>query len=286
MNKHLMSSSSVWHHAVPGLVIASLLLASCAPEPTESRITADTIGLSGHDPAQIIRHRDLARTLMTQPLADAGGRISASIAALLVDDSRRQMFGFFVACALPEDAVLVGTVGDFGDIEFFGGHGLAPQWRTGPLNLDGQRWVSACLFAKLNEEQLHIGLSLRGPHLGLALLDGESEAFPLEEAAFYGNMFVPLNQDLQWYTCRGRDLAAGARGDLDNRDCSVPDPNKPGLTKCGLTWTGDCLFAAQRACESFVTNGTYYRRCHTAPSQNGQLQGALFEQVITVFVQD
>jgi len=126
MNDHLMSRS-----AVLGLLIASLL-ASCtqAPAAAESVVTANAIALSGHDPGQLVANRPLARTLMTQPLADAQGRISPSIAALLVDDGRRQMFGFFVACALPEDAMLVGEVGEFGDIEFFGGHGLAPQGYT------------------------------------------------------------------------------------------------------------------------------------------------------------
>jgi len=266
------------------VLIASLLLASCAQAPTESRVTANAIGLSGHEASQIISNRDFARTIMVQPLADAQSRISPATAALLADGSAREVFSHFVACALPGDVTLVATI-DNVDLEFFGDHGLAPQWRTSPLNLVGQRWVSACMFAKLNGQDLHVPLSLRGPNLGLALLEAEAEVFTLEDSAYYGNLFVPQDQDIQWYTCRGRDLAAGTQGDLANRDCGVPDPNKPGLTKCGLFYAGDCgSFAAERACESFVTNGTYYRRCHTAPSENGVFQGAVFEQVITTFV--
>src|SRR6185295_18886679 len=117
MNKNLVRSSSVWHHenreplqragvgswrhAVPRVLIASLLLASCAQAPTESRVTANAIGLSGHEASQIISNRDFARTIMVQPLADAQSRISPATAALLADGSAREVFSHFVACALP-----------------------------------------------------------------------------------------------------------------------------------------------------------------------------------------
>jgi hypothetical protein len=263
-------------------LLASLLLASCTQAPTESRITANAIVGDGLEASELIATRTFTATLIAQPLADAQSRISPGTAAALSDPSTREVFSHIVGCALPADATLVATIDGF-DIEFFGGLGLAPQWRTGPLNVAGQRWVSACMFAKLNGNGVHIPISIRGPNVGLALGDGERDAFTLEEGAFYGNMFGPLGQPMQWYACRGRDLAAGTAGDLVNRGCAAPDPNKPSLTKCGLFFAGDCgSFAADQACESFSTTGTYYQRCHTAPIHNGP-SGA-FDQVITTFV--
>src|ERR1043165_962611 len=57
---------------------------------------------------------------------------------------------------------------------------LTPEWRTSSLSLQGQQWVSACMFAKLNAADVHLPVSLRGPNFGLALVDGGAEAFPLE----------------------------------------------------------------------------------------------------------
>jgi hypothetical protein len=267
-------------HAVSRLLIAPLLLASCAQAPTDSVVTSDVIGLDGHDASPF------ARTLMTQPLADLTGRISPGIAAALADDATRETFSHFVACALPADVTLVGMI-DGQDIEFFGDHGLTPEWRDSSLSVSGQRWVSACMFAKLNAADIHMPVSLRGPNLGLALLEGEAEAFPLEEGAYFGNLFVPLDQPIQWYACRGRDQAAGDQGTLQIHDCSEPDPNKPSITKCGLSYAGDCgNFSAHPACEEFLVKGTYYKRCHTAPSSSGGFQGAVFEQVVTLFLLD
>jgi len=75
-----------------------------------------------------------------------------------------------------------------------------------------------------------------------------------------------LNQPIQWFACRGKDQAAGETGGLGDRDCAEPDPQNPGFTLCGFVFAGDCgSFAADRTCESFSTNGTFYRDCHTSP---------------------
>jgi len=296
MTKDLMTSSSVWHredrarplhpHESSSLVllIASSLLASCAQPPAESRTMSDVAMLDRLNTKVIIDNRANALPLIAHPLADAQSRVSSSAAALLASSTGIELFSFFVACALPADVTLLATINN-AEFEFFGDLGLAPQWRSGPLDLAGQRWVSACVFARVNAYDLAVGLSGRGPSLGLAADDDERAAFSLEEGAFYGNLFVPLIQPIQWFACRGRDEAAGQAGDLTNRDCADQDPAKPSLTLCGFVFTGDCgSFAAERACESFSSNGTYYRRCHTAPTQNGQWQGDVFEQVITTFV--
>jgi hypothetical protein len=273
-------------HAVSRLLIAPLLLASCAEAPTDAVVTSNVIGIDGHHPSDIVKIRPFATTLVTQPLADVTGRISPSIAAALADNTTRGTFSQFVACALPADVTLVATI-DGQDLEFFGDHGLTPEWRNSSLSESGQRWVSACMFAKLNASDVHLPVSLRGPNLGLALVEGEADAFPLEEGAYFGNLFGPLDQPLQWYACRGKDQAARDTGVFHLHDCSEPDPNKPGITKCGLFYAGDCgNFSAHPACEAFLVNGTYYKRCHTALASSGGFGGAVFDQVVTLFLPD
>jgi hypothetical protein len=273
-------------HASSRLLIAPLLLSACAQAPTDSVVTSNVIALDGHRASAILKIRPFARSLMIQPLADPTGRISPAIAAALADDTTRETFSHLVACALSADVTLVATI-DGQDLEFFGEHGLTPEWRNSSLSVSGQRWVSACMFAKLNAADVHMPVSLRGPNLGLALVEGEAEIFPLEEGAYFGNLFVSLDQPIQWYACRGRDQAAGDQGSLHIHDCSEPDPNKPSLTKCGLFYAGDCgNFSAHPACEEFVVSGTYYRRCHTAPASNGGPQGAVFNEVVTLFLLD
>jgi hypothetical protein len=259
-----------------------LLLASCAQAPAESRSTANVITGDGLDTSVIIANRTDANKLIAGALADAQSTVTPNAGPLLATDSGRVLFSFMVACALPADATLVATI-DGNEFDFLGELGLAPQWRTGPLDLTGQRWVSACLFARVNAHDVSIPISARGPNLGLAVSDDERAEWTLEEGAFYGNMFGAPDQPIQSFACRGRDLAVGEHGDLADRGCAEPDPAKPSLTRCGFVFTGDCgSFAANPACESFSSRGTYYQRCHTAPI--AAHRGDVFEQVITTFV--
>ncbi|MBC7975126.1 MAG: hypothetical protein H7138_09090 [Myxococcales bacterium] len=187
-----------------------------------------------------------------------------------------------VGCALPADVTLVATIQGT-DFEFFGDLGLARSWLRGPLDREGQGWVSACIFSRVNANEVAIPISLRGPNPNLDVIEEEREGWSLEEGAFYGNLFGPANQPIQWYACRGKDQAAGESGGLVDRDCAEPDPENPGFTQCGFIYAGEC----ESACERFSENGTFYRRCHTAPQASGHhgcSDDRTFRQVITTFV--
>jgi hypothetical protein len=128
----------------------------------------------------------------------------------------------------------------------------------------------------------------------------EREKYPLEEGAFYGNVFVPLDQPIVWIACRGADQAAGEFGGLVDRDCAEPDPAHPGLTVCGFTFAGDCASftgeTGDAVCEQFSENGEngeFYRRCHSEPidgprqdadEEHGRGRGDVFREVITTYV--
>jgi hypothetical protein len=228
-----------------------------------------------------------------------------SAGELLATTDGREIFALIVSCAMPEDVTLTATV-DGTDFDFFGELGLAPQWLTRRLGTEGQRWVSACIFARVNGHESAIPISMRGSNRALAVDDDERGEWALEEGAFFGNFFGRLDRPMQWFACRGKDQAQGESGGLADRDCAEPDPENPGFTRCGMVFVGDCgRFAADHACESFSNRGTFYRACHTdaiARPGTGCAQdlaedgdddfaglshrrdGRVFDEVITTFV--
>lgn len=204
---------------------------------------------------------------------------------LVASEPGREVLSFIVGCALPGTVAVQATVADT-TFEFYGEAGMAPGWIDGPLDMIQQRWVSACMFARMNAHEVALAVSMRGPHPSLGTDVDERDAFTLQEGAFFGNYFTPRGQPIEWYACRGSDQAAGDHGDLQFRQCAEPDPARAGLTKCGFNYAGECGQAAlSRACETFSNGGTYYQRCRA--STIGKRQSPfepVFSQVITTYM--
>jgi hypothetical protein len=248
---------------------------------TSNRITGNRI--TGN---RVEASRVAASRLATAQLASGRFKINMAVAGtLLATADGREVFSLIVNCALPGDMTLVGTVAGT-MFEFPGELGLAPQWKDAALDPIGQHWVSACIFSRINARDVALPISVRGPHPALATTRDERAAFPLEEGAFFGNLFVPLIQPIQWFACRGKDQARGETGGLVDRDCTEPDPAHPGLTQCGFFFAGDCGdFAAKRSCEDFSQSGRFYERCHAQPFRLFPgLGDRVFPEVITTFV--
>ncbi|MBL0213838.1 MAG: hypothetical protein IPQ07_08140 [Myxococcales bacterium] len=197
----------------------------------------------------------------------------AGVGELLQTAEGQELLSYIVSCALPEGQVLVApnpahatNPAEPENLEFFGEVGLAARWIDRPLDKVGKRWVSACLYARVNANNVTVPISLRGPHAGLATDAAEVANWPLEEGAFYGDYFRPVNEPIIWVACRGKDQAAGETGGLADRDCAEPDPAHPGLTYCGFTYAGDCGDYAPpkspHACGHFSSNG-YWVSCKT-----------------------
>src|ERR1041384_3967525 len=254
------------------LPIAALsLLVACVVAPNESTSSSDIVAVNRIAVNRIAVNRIAVNRIAVNRIAVnriAVNRLSVNLLTardLLATVEGRELFSLIVSCALPDTITLVATV-DGTDFEFFGEIGLAPQWINHRLDREGQRWVSACMFARVNAQELFIPISMRGPDRQLAADADERAQWTLEEGAFYGNVFGPVNEPIQWFACRGRDLAAGEAGDLARRDCAKPDPANPGFTLCGFVFAGDCgNFAGDQACEVFSPTGTFYRACHTPP---------------------
>lgn len=176
-----------------------------------------------------------------------------------------ELFSFVVSCALPTGTTLVVPSHPiWGTLNFEGEIGLAPRWETRPMTNSDQRWVSACLLARVNNNDVTVQVSLRGPDDALDTDAAERAAWSLEEGAFFGDVFQPDDRPLEMYSCRGRDQASGPEtGDMDSRDCAEPDPAHPGMSLCGMTWAGDCADFAPPAnnfaCETQIDG--YYVNC-------------------------
>jgi hypothetical protein len=209
----------------------------------------------------------------------------AAANTLLATPEGREVFTVLVECALPDDITLVATVGGK-EFEFVGEFDLASQWLDRPLDRSGQGWVSACVFSKVNAHDVSVEVSFRGPRAGLATVRNERRDFSVEEGAFFGNLFVPLDRPIDWFACRGEGQAGGEFGGLINRDCAEPDPAHPGLTQCGFNFAGDCGdFAKDHACELFVDRPGFYLGCHTAPiHRRSRHDDRVFFEVVTTFV--
>lgn len=214
---------------------------------------------------------------------------------LLATEDGREVLTYAVSCALPGDITLEATVAGT-TYEFPGGIGLAPEWLDHRLKKEGQRWVTACLLARVNQHATAEEISLRGAHPALTISPDEALLYSVEEGAFYGNLFTKPKKPPIEVACTGRDQALfGEVGGLVLRDCAEPDPNNPGFTKCGFTYAGHCAdftpdFPSPYACEAFgpgdpplADHGSFYSDCHDEPGLGTWPHTKEFEEVITTF---
>jgi hypothetical protein len=265
------------------VIFALLAFQSTAP----GKLAANKLAANRLSPFSAAANNASASNLAASPVASAQlgpNQYAANPETtrdFLTTPEGREVLSYIVSCALP-DGTTLGAKGTDGTIfEFFGEIGLAEEWLHHPLRKAGRGWVSACLFARVNNQNVALPISMRGPHEALDTTPDEEAGWPLEEGAFYGDYFVAPGEPLQWIACRGRDLAAGKSGGLVERNCARPDPNNPTRTLCGFTYAGDCGdFAVQPVCKHF-SGAAFYRNCRDNP-EGGQ-QSDQFRQVITTF---
>jgi hypothetical protein len=304
-------SSASW------LIAASFVVSACADVPGETAedslgestthqqvLTANHLVANHLVANHLVANHLVANRLTSTRLTDH--RLTAnmrSAGSMLETEDGREVFAFLVSCALPADITVEAKV-DGTTFDFAGDVGLAPEWSSRALDAEGQGWVSACLFSRVNAHDTALPISVRGPDRQLHIDSEEREGWSVEEGAFFGNYFSDPDKPIQWYACRGEGQASGEFGGLVGRDCTEPDPAHPGLTKCGFNYAGDCgTFSAEPVCEAFSDHGLFYRRCHTQPLDRGHHRGLLgdllgdllghghghdrdqvFDQVITTYV--
>lgn len=234
-------------------------------------------------------------------------RLEANLASneILSTADGREVYSYVIGCALSATTTIEATVPGAPDTAppdtlhtcvnerctFTGGLGLAPYWSDRKLDPKGQRWVSACLFARVNLHETAEAISLRGLAPELAVGADEAELFVVEEGAFFGNIFTDDDGPIDWNACRGRDQAAGEFGGLFLRDCTEPDPADPAHTLCGFNFAGDCADFSPESpspygCRSFDAEEGTYGDCHQGAG-DGHWPGLRpYREIITTYVTD
>jgi len=258
---------------------------------------------------------------MTQ-LASAKFNINSPVAASMLSTAgSRQVLDYLIGCALPSNASFNVSAGGQ-TFTFYGDAGLAKNWIHTKLTDKQQRWISACMLARVNNQGQLMKISMRGPHKALRVTKAETERFTQEEGVYYGNIFTGAAPIVGW-SCEGQAQANGEGGDgsaLSYRDCAEPQsldnpdgsPFPAGSNQCGWGFSGACFVwsaGMPGSCEKRITTGgnlpadldedgdddecaphgqkavnTYYKRCH-AGGENPLLQ-PLWREVITVYVEN
>ena len=263
------------------VLAAGILL--CAVSTTHARLAGNTLA-----PNKLAANSAAASALAASSLAveQLGPNTyvvdPVAAGALLATEDGRQVLSFIVGCALPEAVTVRATAADGTIYEFLGELGLASEWLDHPLREAGRGWVSACLFARVNDHGVAQAFSMRGQNKALATTPEEAATFTLEEGAFYGDYFATPGGPVSRIACRGENQASGEFGGLVLRDCAEPDPVDATHTQCGFTYAGDCGdFAPEHACKQFSPHD-FYRKCQDHPI--GGSASRAFGEVITVFV--
>jgi hypothetical protein len=238
----------------------------------------------------------------------SSNRLEANLATaeLLATSDGREVYSYLISCALPDGMTIEASVAGApdsnppdtnytctsGQCVFSGGLGLAEDWIDHKLSSKDERWVSACVFARVNLYVTAEDISLRGNHPDLAVSNLEAQIFTLEEGAFYGNLFTHEDDPIDWNACRGRDQAEGepnTGGGLNLRDCAEEDPANPGKTLCGFNYTGTCAdftptSPSPYACKSFDGTHVGYGSCHDTAGEGHWPKSRTYREVITVYV--
>ncbi|MBI4164254.1 MAG: hypothetical protein HY508_00800 [Acidobacteria bacterium] len=277
---------------------ASLVFVASTAQAAETHNRLATNRLATN---RLATNRLATNRLATNALSSGNLEANPDTAELLQTEDGREVYYYVVSCALPEGTDIQATIPEApdsappdtgytcvsGQCVFPGSLGLADYWQDRKLDPKGQRWITACLLARVNLHDTADAISLRGTAPSLTVGQGEAEIYVVQEGAFYGNIFTD-SEDLDWNACRGSGQASGEFGGLALRDCAEPDPNNPGFTMCGLKYAGDCAdfepsVPTPYACRSFEADEGTYSDCH-AEEGAGHWASRPYRQVITTYV--
>lgn len=210
---------------------------------------------------------------------------SQGVADLLAREDGARHLEYTALCAL--DA---GTSLTVGGETYPGLYGLAPEWMDESCDGSCQRWVTACLLAHTNVGGFSVEISMRGAHPGMAWSPEIEETFDIQEAGFYGNLFVhdESTGGPGLYACMGRGLIS-----FDEVQSSPDDEYDSSYlvervcstgAACGLMSTGPCYFPdfeEASTCENDAGVRGFYSDCHV--DLNTQT-GPMYPEVITTYL--
>jgi hypothetical protein len=158
-----MDSWSTLFRATCWLVI--VLSAACAAAGAGvDDMAFDDLRLQNVAPPKGLTHRPVPPS-STAPTPRQIGLADPSLASTA---QKRQQLSYLVQCALPADVELYAQQGSE-RFTFPGRMGLAPRWLTEAMTPSEERWVSACLLARINCPRRHRpSRSLKGDFLAIS----------------------------------------------------------------------------------------------------------------------
>jgi hypothetical protein len=190
-------------------------------------------------------------------------------------DLAREFVKYAVSCALNAGQTFDFTWTDAQEVEhpetFPGVLGLSPEWHTGPLDLTGQRMVSACLAALTNYNGAHVTISMRAPEAPLKVVDpNELTNYPNIEGVFWGNLWA----DTPFlHSCYNPATIQNSRNHL--RDCAAGHLNPDNsVVECGII---DIVGSCADVCEPVNDETGAYTSCVMHPGGDTNMT----EHVIT-----
>src|SRR3954468_10442973 len=180
----------------------------------------------------------------------------------LRDPLGREFLKYVVSCALDEDDSVSFRV-DGTKYVFQGSLGSAPDWGNNHGSCDGecQRWVSACVLARVDAAGVKRMISIRGDNRALRPDDKELRQYTDREATYFGNVFI-RNQP--------RFLCLSPGKTSDERVCG------DSLRDCPMTVVGTC----DDACADEGRYGAF----EDCSDKGRARRGTIYDESITVFL--
>src|SRR4051794_27522930 len=143
---------------------------------------ANTNGLAGTN--------GLANTnglALTNGLAYTNGLAATN--GLMTTDRGRKTVSYLARCALNNGDTLVKQDQYNNNYTFSGGLGLAPGWKTGSIDQNGQEYVSACMMAFVNTSGIHYPIWLDSMAQSVGWGYPTNSAYK-QEGTFFGNILT------------------------------------------------------------------------------------------------
>ncbi len=193
---------------------------------TANGLTANGLTANGLTANGLTANGLTANGLTANGLTANGLTANGLTANGLADPLTQKFLQYLVSCALGPQQSLTLTAGG-ATYTFPGQLGLAPQWGFDRGSCDGscQRWVSACILARVDEAGIDREISVRGPNIMLLPTPSEISSYTQKEATYFGNLFIPGQPR---FLC----LAPGQK--QDERVCG------DSLANCPMTVVGSC----------------------------------------------
>jgi GLTT repeat (6 copies) len=199
---------------------------------TANGLTANGLTANGLTANGLTANGLTANGLTANGLTSSAMTASGLTAGAMTDPLSRELMKYIVSCALSDQQSLSLTIAGTA-YTFPGSIGLAPQWGAahGSCDESCQRWVSACVIARVDAAGIDREISIRGPNLALLPSWSELSQYTQREATYFGNIFIPGEP---------RFLCLSPGQTEDERACG------PSLADCPMTVLGscarDCLF--------------------------------------------